>query len=152
MSEAPTLLCACASLRRASRAVTQLYESAFRGSGLRATQFTLLQVLERRGEMMQSQLGDILALNTTTLTRTLLPLRNRGWIRVREGADRRERYWSLTPRGKSQVERVRGRWLEAQRRLQQRIGPERWEELLETLARVAGSARSDESAAVHPQT
>ena len=138
------LPCACASLRRASRAVTQLYQSAFRNSGLRATQFTLLQVLERRGELRQSQLGDILALNTTTLTRTLQPLRSRGWIRVREGADRRERYWALTPRGTTKLERVRHRWLEAQGQLQQRIGPERWEELLEVLALVADSARSSD--------
>ena len=124
--------------------MTQLYESAFRGSGLRATQFTLLQVLERRGEMMQSQLGDFLALDRTTLSRTLQPLRQRGWIRVREGADRRERYWTLTSRGKVQLERVRPRWLEAQRELQQRIGPDRWSALLDALTLVANSARSDE--------
>ena len=147
MPNAPPLPCACASLRRASRAVTQLYESAFRGSGLRATQFTLLQVLERRGEMMQSQLGEILAHDSTTLSRTLRPLRERGWIRVHEGADRRERYWSLTPRGKAQLERVRPRWLEAQRSLQQRIGGDRWSALLEALTLVASSARSNEESA-----
>ena len=145
MPDAPPLPCACASLRRASRAVTQLYESAFRGSGLRATQFTLMQVLERRGEMMQSQLGDVLALDSTTLSRTLQPLRRRGWIRVHEGADRRERYWAITPRGKTQLDRVRPRWLEAQSKLQQRIGGERWSALLESLTQVANSARADDA-------
>lgn len=145
MPDAPPLPCACASLRRASRAVTQLYESAFRGSGLRATQFTLMQVLERRGEMMQSQLGDVLALDSTTLSRTLQPLRQRGWIRVQEGADRRERYWAMTSRGKAQLERVRPRWLEAQSKLQQRIGAEGWTALLDALTVVANSARSDEA-------
>ena len=43
----PVLDCACASLRRAARAVTQLYEAALQDTGLRATQFTLLQALER---------------------------------------------------------------------------------------------------------
>src|SRR5213593_637056 len=45
----PALACACASLRRAARAVTQLYDTELQGTGLRATQFTLLQALERKG-------------------------------------------------------------------------------------------------------
>ena len=151
MPDAPPLPCACASLRRASRAVTQLYESAFRGSGLRATQFTLMQVLERRGEMMQSQLGDALALDSTTLSRTLQPLRQRGWIRVKEGADRRERYWAITSRGKTQLERVLPRWQEAQQKLQQRIGGERWTALFEALTQVANSARADETSRLESQ-
>ena len=39
------LPCACANLRRAARTVTKLYEDQLRDSGLRATQFTLLQAL-----------------------------------------------------------------------------------------------------------
>ena len=35
-------LCACANLRKAVRAVSQLYDDAFRPIGLRATQFGLL--------------------------------------------------------------------------------------------------------------
>ena len=40
------LPCLCASFRRASRALTQLYEQALRPLGVRATQFTVLQVLQ----------------------------------------------------------------------------------------------------------
>ena len=36
------LPCMCASLRRAARALTQLYDDALRPLGLRATQFTVL--------------------------------------------------------------------------------------------------------------
>src|SRR5205823_2489322 len=67
----PALDCACASLRRAARAVTQAYEAALKHSGLRATQFTLLQVLERTGTSPQAALGELLALDPTTLSRTL---------------------------------------------------------------------------------
>ena len=47
----PSLGCACANLRRAGRAVTQLYDEALRPEGLRTTQFTLLQVLARAGSV-----------------------------------------------------------------------------------------------------
>jgi hypothetical protein len=41
------LPCLCANLRRAVRAVTQVYDWPLRPVGLRATQLTLLQALER---------------------------------------------------------------------------------------------------------
>ena len=61
----PSLPCACASLRRAARAVTRSYEGALRPTGLKATQFTLLQTLELTGPSPQVALGDMLALDST---------------------------------------------------------------------------------------
>lgn len=62
--------CMCATLRRASRALTQLYDEALRPLGLRATQFTVLQALSFTGEVSQGELGQLLAMDSTTLTRT----------------------------------------------------------------------------------
>jgi hypothetical protein len=45
--------------------------SRIRLLGLRATQFTLLQALSQAGEVSQRTLGGILAIDSTTLTRTL---------------------------------------------------------------------------------
>src|SRR2546430_6009672 len=42
-----SLPCYCATLRQAARAVTVLYEDMLAGSGLHATQFTALQLLDR---------------------------------------------------------------------------------------------------------
>src|SRR5580704_3296791 len=84
------LPCACANLRRADRAVTQFYDAALRPSGLRATQFTLLQALTLSGEISQKQLGELLEIDSTTLTRTLVLLRSKGWLRSAAGTDRRE--------------------------------------------------------------
>jgi len=69
-------------MRRAARAVTQLYDAALRPSGLRITQFTLLQVLATAGApVTQGALGDFLAVDSTTLSRTLRPLERAKWIR-----------------------------------------------------------------------
>src|SRR5260370_24378475 len=67
----PVLPCLCASLRRTTRTLTHLYEEALRPLGLRSSQFTILQVLSRAGEMTQGELGRMLAMDSTTLTRTL---------------------------------------------------------------------------------
>src|SRR5713101_3938030 len=85
----PKLPCMCGSLRRTSRALTQLYETALRPLGLRATQFTILQALSLAGGVTQSELGEMLALDSTTLTRTLGLMSRQGWIAERRGQDRR---------------------------------------------------------------
>lgn len=76
----PVLPCACANLRRASRAVTQLYDAQLREVAVTIAQFTLLQTLSIAGQLTQRRLGEILVLDSTTLSRTLRPLEKRRWV------------------------------------------------------------------------
>src|SRR5437870_13252950 len=91
-SSLPALPCMSGSFRRTSRALAHLYEQALRPLGLRATQFTILQALSLAGEVSQGQLGEMLAMDSTTLTRTLEIMDRHGWIAERRGEDRRERW------------------------------------------------------------
>jgi hypothetical protein len=91
----PELPCLCGNSRRTARALTQLYEENLRPLALRASQFTILQMLSRAG-----QLGEMLAMDSTSLTRTLAIMRRRGWIAERRGKDRRERRLRLGRAGK----------------------------------------------------
>src|SRR5690242_17569382 len=124
-----SLGCACADLRRATRAVTQLYDAALRREGLRATQFTLLQVLARAGAVTQGTLADILATDSTTLSRTLAPLESARWIRSFPGGDRRQRLVELTPAGRRVLERATPAWESVQHRLRERLGEAGWRAL-----------------------
>jgi DNA-binding MarR family transcriptional regulator len=125
----PTLPCACANLRRATRRVTQLYDEALRPTGLRSTQFTLLQALQLAGEVSQNDLGELLAIDSTTLSRSLAPLAKRGWIGARAGADRRHRLWSLTESGEDKLRSSTTAWDQAQARLERQLGPQLWSDL-----------------------
>ncbi|MGH9519086.1 MAG: MarR family winged helix-turn-helix transcriptional regulator, partial [Terriglobales bacterium] len=120
----PPLPCACANLRRAARAVTRLYNQELRGQGIEMTQLTLLMALDRTGEVAQGTLGRMLALDSTTLTRMLGLLQRRGWVREREGKDRRFRIIGLTTAGRAQLGRGLPRWRRAQVRLQRALGEE----------------------------
>jgi DNA-binding MarR family transcriptional regulator len=91
--------CACSALRRASRAVTQHYERHFRGSGLRATQFTILATLAQTGPLSISELSDRLGLDRTTLSRNLRLIEDEGWIAALGHDDQRVRKMALTPKG-----------------------------------------------------
>jgi DNA-binding MarR family transcriptional regulator len=127
----PELPCLCANFRRTVRALTQLYEQALRPLGLRGTQFTVLQALSLAGEVSQGQLGEILALDSTTLTRTLAIMGRRGWIARRRGEDGREWRLTLSKAGRKEFERVSPTWERVQERLHKQLGDQRWKELFQ---------------------
>ena len=135
------LPCACSNLRRASRAVTQLYSEELRKVGLEPTQFTLLLALARVGEITQGRLGARHAIDSTTLTRTLAPLIKEGWIETKPGADRREKRLSLTSAGRRQLRRALPHWERAQRRLRSALGEMGWEPLQATFTKLAQAAQ-----------
>lgn len=144
MNQLPNLPCLCSSVRRASRALTQLYEQAMRPTGLRATQFTILQALARAGELLQGQLAEVLAMDSTTLTRTLAIMVKQGWIAERRGDDRRQRWLRLTKAGKSQLDRALPAWETVQSQLQRELGEQSWKNvfrLADQLTVLAAHAR-----------
>ena len=124
------LSCMCATFRRASRALTQMYDQELRPEGLRGTQFTILQALTLAGEVTQGRLGGILAIDSTTLTRTLRIMRRDGWVRMQQGEDRREWRLGLTKEGEALYKRVLPAWERVQKRVRKRIGDVEWEQLM----------------------
>ena len=125
------LPCLSASFRRTARVLNQHYEEALRPLGLRGTQFTLLQALSHTGEVSQGRLGEILAIDSTTLTRTLAIIERQGWIFSRPGDDRRERLLSLSKAGKAEYKRALPYWEKVQQELRARFGDKRWKQLFD---------------------
>src|SRR6476659_8600571 len=83
--------CACFHLRRATRALTQLYDDALRPAGVRTTQFTLLNAIRIAGPATVRRLATTVVMDRTTLTRDLRPLERQGLVLIEPGEDRRER-------------------------------------------------------------
>ena len=107
--------CICSALRRASRAVTQHYEASFRGTGMRATQFTLLATLAQTGPLPLSALAAMLGLERTTLTRNLGPLEKKGYVGSVADDDQRVRRVAITKKGENAALGALGAWKQAQR-------------------------------------
>lgn len=136
--------CACFNVRKAARAITQLYDDALRPSGLRATQFTLLVHLGGRGPTSVGELADHTVTDRTTLTRNLAILEERGLVEIRPGDDARVRLVELTPAGHRAVAAAVPLWEHAQDALAERLGGERVARLRESLRAVTapGARRS----------
>jgi DNA-binding MarR family transcriptional regulator len=126
----PDLPCLCANLRRAARALSQVYEEALRPMGLRGPQFTILQTLSLAGEITQGRMAQILAMDSTTLTRTLAIMERQGWIARREGDDRREWRIQLSKAGRSKFERALPHWEKAQALVRKKLGEHGWGEAM----------------------
>ena len=85
-------------------------------------------------------LGSQLLLEETTLTRSLRPLEEQGWVKSRPGEDRRERYFSITSEGKKLLARAVPLWNQVQDQLRERMSESTWDTLFRALPKVAHAA------------
>jgi len=93
--------------------VTQHYERHFRGSGLRATQFTVLATLAQTGPLSLSELSARLGLERTTLSRNMRLIENKGWVSAIPHHDQRVRRMELTPKGRKKAANALPVWKRA---------------------------------------
>lgn len=126
--------CACGRLRRATRALTQLYDDLMAPSGLRVTQFSLLRMLARQGTSRMSDLAEALLLDRTALSRTLDPLVGRGLVMIVPGRDARTREVSLKRAGQSALRAATPYWQDAQAQVAKRLGSAKLDALIAVLA------------------
>jgi DNA-binding MarR family transcriptional regulator len=129
----------CASFRRTSRALTQFYDEALRPVDLRGTQFTILQVFSLAGEVTQRELGRILAIDSTTLTRTLTIMSRHGWIAKKRGEDRREWRLRLSRTGEIKFKQSLPYWEKAQKDLRRELGDELSDSLMKLTQKISNT-------------
>src|SRR2546422_438016 len=118
--------CVCNTLRMVTRAVTQLYDDVLRPSGLRVTQFSILAAIARMGEANLKVLEDTLAIDQTTLTRSLSLLERDGVIERASHPDGRIKAMRLTARGRRALEVARPLWAQAQGKVVRELGTKAW--------------------------
>jgi len=109
-----------------SRAVTQLYDDVLRPSGLRVTQFSILAAIARMGEANLRQLTATLAIDQTTLTRSLNLLERNRVIERIPHPDGRIKAMRVTPRGRRALAAARPLWARAQDMVLREWGTTAW--------------------------
>ena len=136
--------CACFHLRKAARAITQLYDDTLRSAGLRTTQFTLLNAIRIAGPVTVRRLAMMVVMDRTTLARDLRPLERQGLVSIESGEDRRERKVNLTARGIQMISRALPLWEKAQAQVAKGLGQERLQRLLGDLTAAVALTRAGE--------
>jgi DNA-binding MarR family transcriptional regulator len=134
-------MCVCSNLRRASRAVTNYYDSLLaQVSDLRVSQVIVLVVLYLAGPQTIHELAEMMALDRTTIGRNLRPLEKQGLLTLTSGSDQRTRVVTLTAQGQDTLLRVAPQWQRAQDHMVTGIGQEQVAALLAQLSTVTAQA------------
>ena len=99
-----------------------LYENMLADTGLHATQYTALQLLDLAPNLTTTDLADALGIDQTTATRTLALIKKAGLVIDRVGHDRRQRCWAVTSQGQALLKKLKPRWEAAQEAVEKRLG------------------------------
>ena len=118
--------CVCSTLRMVTRAVTQLYDDVLRPSGLRVTQFSILATLAHLGEANLRQLENRLAVDQTTLTRSINRLERDGVIERAPHPDGRIKAVRPTAKGRRVLAVAWPLWALAQETVLGDLGTRTW--------------------------
>jgi len=133
--------CACTTIRRASRAITQLYDLVLSPTGLRATQFVMLAAIGREGKIAQCRLAEEYAVSVETLSRRLASLRRKGLVHLSDGSPHHQRVYSVTGAGRRELEKATPHWNRAQARLTAAVGEADLKLLFDICERLVAGAR-----------
>jgi len=118
--------CNCLALRQATRHVTQFYDQFIGPLGLRATQYSIIARLHRKGAMTINALAADLVMDRTTLGRNIRPLQRDGLIAIGPGEiDRRRKELRLTRAGVARFQAAHKGWARAQARFERAFGQKR---------------------------
>lgn len=121
-SETPPILaadeappCLYLRLRLASKRLLSLYEAHLAPSGVSMSQFGLLAAIMEEPQLAMSRLAEKRELSPSTLTRTLRPMEEAGWIEVfADEENKRVRRVRLTREGRARFRAAYAGWKQAQ--------------------------------------
>jgi len=135
--------CTCGSLRKASRRITQFYDTALAPVGIKSTQFSILSEVDRGsfdGPVSMCELAAAMVMDRSTLGHNLRPLQRDDLLILRFAiADRRKRHVELTKKGRSTLRAARRLWRTAEGRFEKIFGKQHAAELRSVLLNIAGN-------------
>lgn len=129
-------ICNCMNIRRASLAVTEVYDEFLAPSGLKVSQFALLSHIKRLAPVNVSDLALEMRVDRTTLVRNLKPMESKGLIIDTSAKGSRNRQLKLTEKGLEALASAAPLWSEAQRFMQQYLGEKELNTLTTLLSKV----------------
>lgn len=128
-------LCNCFAIRKAARHVTQLYDRHLAPVGLTVSQFSILVRLHRLGPRTINELAAHMAMDRTTMGRSVRPLEREGLVTISaDERDGRRRALAITESGRERMRAGRAGWAAAQARFEASFGADKALALRETLA------------------
>jgi DNA-binding MarR family transcriptional regulator len=115
--------CLCLHVQRAARTLARHFDNALRPLGLTNGQFSLMMSLNRPDAPTIGAVASLLAMDRTTLTAALKPLKRRRLINITtDNRDQRARVLELTPQGRNLLTRAVAVWTNTHTAVEARLG------------------------------
>ncbi|MDR3597659.1 MarR family winged helix-turn-helix transcriptional regulator [Clostridium sp.] len=128
--------CNCINVRRASQAITEVYDEFLAPSNLNVGKFSLLKHIYQLGPVSVSNLALIIRLDRTTLVRNLKPLEENGLVRDISIEGSRNRQLKLTDKGVEVYRSAEGLWEKAQIFFEEYLGIDNINNLTAILSKI----------------
>lgn len=133
--------CACFNLRKASRAVSRLFDETLQPIGLRSTQFITILAIRIDQPIVLAALAKELVTDRSTLTRNLAILQKNGLIETSSPNGKRSRAYLLTDKGTRALTEGIPLWEKAQGRFIDVLGADEWSDMLALLSKTTIAAQ-----------
>lgn len=134
--------CAALHSRVFSRLITRHYNSKLAGTGLRITQFTVLNAIKVSPPESIHQLADTLGMERTSLQRTVDMLIQKGLVRSEPSGHKRSLGLSLTPKGEELYQQAIRCWQEAHDEFTDLVGKDTWDAAAVQLRRLSKQVKA----------
>lgn len=135
-SEAVLQVCLGHQVRRTARSFTREYDKSLQACGLNYCQFNLLLVIASLEPVPTPKISAKMAMDRTTLSRSIKSLKFKGYIDSQNGAGRRPDIISLTINGHTILAKAKALWQVTQGDLANRIGRDQAGQLLDILGKI----------------
>ncbi|MGB2246130.1 MAG: MarR family winged helix-turn-helix transcriptional regulator [Alcanivorax sediminis] len=137
------LHCAALHSRVLSRLVTRLYNQQLAESGLRITQFSVLNAIKARPPESIFQLAELLGMERTSLQRTVDKLIEKGLVESEPTGNKRALGLSLTPQGEACYQQALVGWQAAQDQFESLVGKQSWQQIASELRRFSHKVKQE---------
>ncbi|HMS83149.1 MAG TPA: MarR family winged helix-turn-helix transcriptional regulator [Nitrospira sp.] len=115
--------CLLVRVRKLNRVLTSIYDAELRHFGLKASQLSLLVLVTKAGPIRRIEIGKMLHLDPSTLTRNLKIMLTNGWIKeMADGEDGRGLPVQITVQGRNLLNQIGPSWRKAQTRTEKFLG------------------------------
>ncbi len=115
--------CVVTRWRMTNRVLATVYDEQLRPFGLKSSQLSLLVAVTKAGPVRRIELGKLLSLDPSTLTRNLAVMLKHGWIEeVPDAGDQRGAPLATTTTGRKLLEKIGPAWRRAQARAKKMLG------------------------------
>ena len=102
-------------LRKLNRELTAIYDFAFKPLKLKASQANIVMAIALLGPCPPGEIGKVLSLERSTVSRNIDVMRNNGWITVTESEAGRITSLSISAEGKKLIKKIYPAWKKAQK-------------------------------------